>query len=75
MGEVKLIPVYYMSIVTSLGCACCLHAVVGEGQACKELNPLQSSFDYPVPDIPAIPIQRHFFEMIRSEKKSASASA
>ena len=34
---------------------------------------LQSSSDYPAPDTPAIPIQRHFFEMIRSEKKSASA--
>ena len=30
---------------------------------------LQSSSDYPAPDIPAIPIQWHFFEMIRSEKK------
>ena len=30
---------------------------------------LQSSSDYPAPDTPAIPIQRHFFEMIRSEKK------
>ena len=29
----------------------------------------QSSSDYPAPDTPAIPIQRHFFEMIRSEKK------
>ena len=30
---------------------------------------IQSSSDYPAPDIPGIPIQRHFFEMIRSEKK------
>ena len=30
---------------------------------------LQSSSDYPAPDTLAIPIQRHFFEMIRSEKK------
>ena len=30
---------------------------------------IQSSSDYPAPDTPAIPIQRHFFEMIRSEKK------
>ena len=36
MGEVKLIPVYYMSIVTGWGCACCLHTVVGEGRACKK---------------------------------------
>ena len=35
----------------------------------------QSSSDYPVPDITAIPIQRHILEMIRSERKSASASA
>ena len=34
-------PVYYMSIVTDWGCTCCLHTVVGEGQARKELlNPL-----------------------------------
>ena len=40
-GENKLIPVYYMSIVTDWGCACCLHTVVGEGQYRKELfNPL-----------------------------------
>ena len=32
-------------------------------------NLLQSSSDYPAPNTPAIPIQRHFFEMIRSEKK------
>ena len=31
---------------------------------------VQSSSDYPAPDTPAIPIQRHFFEMIRSEKKT-----
>ena len=39
---------------------------------------IQSSSDYPAPDTPAIPIQRHFFQMIRSEKKnkkSASGSA
>ena len=30
---------------------------------------IQSSSNYPAPDTPAIPIQRHFFEMIRSEKK------
>ena len=30
---------------------------------------LQSSSNYPAPDTPAIPIQQHFFEMIRSEKK------
>ena len=30
---------------------------------------VQSSSDYPAPDTPAIPIQWHFFEMIRSEKK------
>ena len=41
MGEVKLIPVYYMSIVTGWGCAVCLHTVVGEGRARKEFfNPL-----------------------------------
>ena len=41
MGEVKLIPVYSMSIVTGWGCAICLHTVVGEGRARKEfLNPL-----------------------------------
>ena len=43
MGEVKLIPVYHISIVTGWGCACCLHTVglVGEGRARKELlNPL-----------------------------------
>ena len=40
-GENKLIPVYYMSIVTDWGCACYLHTVVGEGQYRKELfNPL-----------------------------------
>ena len=34
-------PVYYMSIVTGWGCACCLHTVVGEGRYHKEfLNPL-----------------------------------
>ena len=33
--------VYYMSIVTGWGCACCLHTVVGEGRYRKELlNPL-----------------------------------
>ena len=38
---VKLIPVYYMSIVTGWGWACWLHTVVGEGRARKEfLNPL-----------------------------------
>ena len=36
MGEVKLIPVYYKSTVTGWGCACCLHAVVGEGKVLKE---------------------------------------
>ena len=37
----KLIPVYYMSIVTGWGRAYCLHTVVGEGRAHKEfLNPL-----------------------------------
>ena len=41
LSDVKLIPVYYMSIVTGWGCACCLHTVVGEGRAHKELlNPL-----------------------------------
>ena len=41
MGEVKLIPVYYMSIVTGWGCTFCLHAVVGEGWYHKDfLNPL-----------------------------------
>ena len=39
--RLKLIPVYYMSIVTGWGCTYCLHAVVGEGWARKEfLNPL-----------------------------------
>ena len=41
MGKVKLLPVYYMSIVTGWGCACCLYTVVGDGRARKEfLNPL-----------------------------------
>ena len=37
MSEVKLIPVYYKSIVTGWGCACCLHTIVGEGRARKEI--------------------------------------
>ena len=40
-SEVKLIPVYYVSIVTGWGCTFCLHAVVGEGWYHKDfLNPL-----------------------------------
>ena len=35
MGEAKLIPVYYMSIVTGWGCVFCLHTVVGEGRPTK----------------------------------------
>ena len=35
----------------------------------QEVLLVQSSSDYPAPDTPAILIQRHFFEMIRSEKK------
>ena len=34
-----------------------------------KLNGLQLSSAYPAPDTPAIPIQRHFFEMIRNGKK------
>ena len=37
LGEGKLILVYYMSIETGWGCACCLHTVVGEGRYQKEL--------------------------------------
>ena len=41
MGEVKLIPVYYMGIVTGWGCTFCLHTVVGESWNHKDfLNPL-----------------------------------
>ena len=41
LDEVKLIPVYYKSIVTGWGSACCLHKVVGEVRSRKELlNPL-----------------------------------
>ena len=41
MGEVKLIAVYYMGIVTGWGCTFCLHTVVGEGWRHKDfLNPL-----------------------------------
>ena len=39
--RLKLIPVYYTSIVTGWGCTFCLHAVVGEGWYHKDfLNPL-----------------------------------
>ena len=41
VGEDKLIPVYYMSIVTGWGCTFYLHVVVGEGWYHKDfLNPL-----------------------------------
>ena len=41
MGEVKLIPVYYMGIVTGWRCTFCLHTVVGEGRRLKDFfNPL-----------------------------------
>ena len=36
LGEVKLIPVYYMGIVTGWGCTFCLRTVVGEGWRHKD---------------------------------------